>query len=90
MKLGLLMHPLMEPTPFKFHMDLGASKSVMSSKWFMSIPDLFRPKLSNIRMKFQIANGEVINAMGVAHISVQMYGYMFKLPIFICDLGVLD
>ncbi len=24
--------------------------------------------------------------MGVAHISVQMYRYMFKLPIFVCDL----
>ncbi len=28
--------------------------------------------------------------MGVAHVSVQMYKYMFKLPIFICDLGDLD
>ncbi len=28
--------------------------------------------------------------MGVTHISVQMYGYMFKLPIFVCDLGYLD
>ncbi len=22
----------------------------------------------------------------VAHVSIQMYGYMFKLPIFVCDL----
>ncbi len=28
--------------------------------------------------------------MGVAHISVQMYGYMFNLSIFVCDLGDLD
>ncbi len=28
--------------------------------------------------------------MGVAHVSVQMYGYIFKLPIFDCDLGDLD
>ncbi len=28
-------------TPFKFLMDSGASKSVISSKWFMSIPELF-------------------------------------------------
>ncbi len=71
-------------------MDSGAIKSVMSSKRFMSILALFRPKLSNTRIKFQVANGEVINAMGVADVFVQMYGYMFKLPIFICDLGDLD
>ncbi len=41
-------------------------------------------------MKFQVANGEVINDMGVAHISLQMYGYWFKLPIFVCDVGDLD
>ncbi len=28
-------------TPFKFLMDSGASKSVKSLKWFMSIPELF-------------------------------------------------
>ncbi len=56
----------------------------------MSIPDLFRPKLSNTRMKFQVANGEIINAMSVTHISVQMCRYMFKLPIFACDLEDLD
>ncbi len=77
-------------TPFKFLMDSGASKSVKSSKHFMSISDLFRPMLSNTRMKFQVANEEVINAMGVAHTSVQMYKCMFKLPIVVCDLGDLD
>ncbi len=35
-------------TPIKFLMDTGASKSVMSSKRFMSIPELFRPKLYNM------------------------------------------
>ncbi len=48
-------------TPFKFLMDSGVSKSVMSLKQFMQIPDLFQPKLSNTRMTFQVANGEVIN-----------------------------
>ncbi len=32
-------------TPFKFLMDSEANKSVMSSKRFMSILELFRPKL---------------------------------------------
>ncbi len=57
-------------TPFKFLIYSGASKSVMSSKWFMSIPELFRPKLYNTRMKFQVANGEVLNTIGVAHVSI--------------------
>ncbi len=71
-------------------MDSGASKSVMSSKLFMSIPELFRPKLCNTRMKFQVANGEVLNAIGVAHVSIQMYEDTFKLPIFVCDLEDID
>ncbi len=41
-------------------------------------------------MKFQVANGEVLSSMGVAHASIQMYGYTFKLPIFVCDLGDID
>ncbi len=73
-------------TCFKFLMDTGASKSVMSSKRFMYIPELFRPQSCNTRMKFQVNNGEVISSMGVAHVSIQMYGYTFKLPIFVCDL----
>ncbi len=77
-------------TPFKFLRDSGANKTDMSSKWFMSIPELFRPKLCNTGMKFQVANGEVLNAIGVAHVSIQMYGYSFKLPIFACDLGDND
>ncbi len=77
-------------TPFKFLMDSGASKSFMSLKRFMSIPELFRPKLCNTRMKFQVANGEVLNAIVVAHVCIQMYGYTFKLPIFVCDLGDID
>ncbi len=36
-------------------------------------------------MKFQVANGEVLNAIGVAHVSIPMYVYTFKLPIFVCD-----
>ncbi len=76
--------------PFKFLMDSGASKSVMSSKWFMSILELFRPKLCNSRLKFKVANEEVLNAILVAHASIQMYGYTFKLPIFVCDLGDID
>ncbi len=77
-------------TPFKFLMDSGASKSVMSSTRFMSIPEYFRPKLCNTWTKFQVANGEVLNAIGVAHVSIQMYVYTFKLSIFICDLGGID
>ncbi len=41
-------------------------------------------------MKFQVANGEVLNYIGMAHVSIQMYEYTFKLPIFICDLGDID
>ncbi len=89
MKLGLQMHLLMELLSSSF-MDSGASKSVMSSKRFMSIPELFRPKLCNSRMKFQVANGDVLNAIGVAHVSIQLYGYTFKLPIFVFDLGDID
>ncbi len=77
-------------TAFKFKMDTGASKSVMSSKCFMSIPEMFLPQLYNTRMKFQIANGEVLSSMGVAHLSIRMYGYTFKLLIFVCDLGDID
>ncbi len=39
------------------------------------------------RMKFQVAKGEVIASMGVAHITISMYGYTFNLPIFVCDMG---
>ncbi len=46
-------------TPFKLLMDSRASKSIMSSKRFMSIPELFRPKLYNTRMKFQVVNGGI-------------------------------
>ncbi len=38
-------------------------------------------------MKFQVANGEVLTSIGVANISIQMYGYMLKLPILVCNLG---
>ncbi len=48
-------------TPFKFLMDTGASKNVMSSKRFMSISEMFQPQLCNTRMKFQAANGEVLS-----------------------------
>ncbi len=41
-------------------------------------------------MRFQVANKEVISSMGVAHVSIQMYGYTFNLPIFVCDLGEID
>ncbi len=71
-------------------MDSGASKSVISSKRLMSIPELFRPKLCNTRMKFQVTNREVLNAIGVAHASIQLYWYTFKLTIFVCDLGDID
>ncbi len=71
-------------------MDTGASKSVMSSKCFISIPDMFRSQLCNTRMKFQVANGEVLSSMGVAHVSIQMYGYTFKLTILVCNLGDID
>ncbi len=62
----------------------------MSLKRIMSIPELFRPKLCNTTMKFQVVNGEGLNAIGVAHVSIQIYGYTFKLPIFVCDLGDID
>ncbi len=77
-------------TPFKFHMDSGESKSVMSSKWFMSIPELFRPKVYITRMKFQVANGEVLNAIGVVYVSIKMYGYNFKLPIDTIDIKTIS
>ncbi len=41
-------------------------------------------------MKFEVANAEVLSFMGVAHVTIQMYGYTFKLPFFICDLGEID
>ncbi len=75
---------------FNFLMDTGTSKSVISSKCFMSIPDMFRPNLCNTRMKFQVANAEVLSSICVAHVSIQMYGYTFKLPIFVCNLGDID
>ncbi len=89
MKLGLQMH-LVNGTPFKFLMVSGASKSVMYSKRFISIPELFRPKLCNTRMKFQVTNEAVLHAIGVAQVSLQMYWYTFKLPILVCDLGDID
>ncbi len=71
-------------TPFKFHMDSGESKSVML------IPELFRPKVYITRMKFQVANGEVLNAIGVVYVSIQMYGYNFKLPIDTIDIKTIS
>ncbi len=41
-------------------------------------------------MRFQVANGEVISSVGVAHVTIQMYGYTFNLLIFICVLGEID
>ncbi len=64
-------------TSFKFLMDTGASKSIMSMKRFLTIPELFRPTLYNTKMKFQVANGEVIASMGVAHVTISMYGFHF-------------
>ncbi len=84
MKLGVA-NASVNRTPFKFLMDSGASKSVVSLKRFMSIPELFRPKLCNTRMKFQVANGEVLND----HVSMQMYEYTFKPPIFVCDIDCI-
>ncbi len=43
-------------------MDTDASKSVMSKKRFMSLLETFSPKLCNTKIKFQDANGEVINS----------------------------
>ncbi len=71
-------------------MDTGASKSVISSKRFMSIPESLRPPLYNKRMRFQVTNAEVLSSTGVAHVIIQMYGYTFNLPIFVCDLGMID
>ncbi len=51
-------------TKFKFQMDTGASKSGMSMKSFKSIPELFRPQLHNTRMRFQVANREVLPSNG--------------------------
>ncbi len=28
--------------------------------------------------------------MGVAHLTICMYGYTFNLPIFVCDMGDID
>ncbi len=28
--------------------------------------------------------------MGVTHVTINMYGYTFNLPIFVCDLGEID
>ncbi len=41
-------------------------------------------------MRFQVANGEVLPSMGVAHVTICMYGYTFNLPIFVCDIGEID
>ncbi len=71
-------------------MDTGASKSVMSMKSFISIPELFRPQRHNTRMRFQVANGEVLPSMGVAHVTICMYAYTYNLPIFICDMQDID
>ncbi len=79
MKLALQMHLLME-----------LFSSIMSSKRFMSVPELFQPKLCNTRMKFQVANVDILNAIGVTRVPIQIYGYIFKLPIFVCDLGDID
>ncbi len=41
-------------------------------------------------MRFQVANGEVIASMGVAHVTISKYGYTFNLTIFICNMGDID
>ncbi len=41
-------------------------------------------------MRFQVTNGAVISSMGFSHVTIQMYSYMFNLPIFVCDLGEID
>ncbi len=71
-------------------LDTGASKSVMSIKCFKSIPELFRPQLYNTNMRFQVANREVLPSMGVAYVTICMYGYTFNLPIFVCDMEDID
>ncbi len=75
-------------TPFKFLMDSGASKCVMSLKRFMSIPELFRPKLCITRIKFQVANcmthsslwadlGGTIMMDGVADLTLVLQNWTF-------------
>ncbi len=83
-------HACVNGTSSKFLMDTGAINSVMSMKRFLSIPELFRSKLYNTKMRFQVANREVIASMGVAHVTISMYGYTFNLPIFVCDMGDID
>ncbi len=56
----------------------------------MFIPESLRPQLYYTRMKFQVVNREVLSSMAIAHVTIQMYGYMFNLPIFICDMGEID
>ncbi len=77
-------------TKFKILIDTGASKSVMSKKSFKSIPELFRPQLRNTRIRFQVANGEVLPSIGVAYVTICMYVYTYNLPIFVCDMGDID
>ncbi len=62
----------------------------MSMKRFMSFPELFLPKMYNTRMRFQVRNGEVLAFMGVAHVTINMYGYTFNLPMYVCDIGEID
>ncbi len=42
-----------------------------------------------MNMRFQVANGEVLPSIGVAHVTICMYGYTFNLPIFTCDWETL-
>ena len=72
--------------PMNFLMDTGASKSVMSHRKFMSIPETERPRLGKMNVKFQVANGEVIAALGGAHMAIDLYGHKFRLPIFLFNL----
>ncbi len=74
-------------TLFKLLMDTGASKSVMSMKRFLNIPELFRLKLYN---EILCRKWEVSASMGDAHVTISMYGYTFNLPILVCDMGEID
>ncbi len=56
----------------------------------MYIPELFRPKLYNMRMRFQVANGEALSSIVLAHVTIRMYGYTFNLSIFVCKLEEFD
>ena len=75
----------------EFLIDSGASKSVIDTSVYESLPDP-KPFLNPTKTLFRVADGRVMGSSGVIHLNVVFFDdkgsqIRVSLPLFVCDLG---